>query len=141
LEASLEAESDAYSPNYTKETAAEIAVNEEISAEQHRPYTSATDKPYEDWYQVELATGPHSLSFTQVVSTQQVSVQVIDPRGENLGNGYSSNTGALFDYEFEVKNAGTHFIKVGDFRGGPDGFAVGKRPASLSEQYVFSVIE
>ena len=141
LEASLEAESDAYSPNYTKETAAEIAVNEEISAEQHQPYTSATDKPYEDWYQVELATGPHTLSFTQVVSTQKASVWITDPRGENLGSGYAANAGALFDYEFEVKNAGTHYIRVADFSSGPGSFSVGKRRASLSEQYVFSVIE
>jgi hypothetical protein len=141
LEASLEAETDAYSPNYTKETAAEIAVNEEISAEVHQPYTSATDKPYQDWYQVELATGQHTLSFTQVVSSQQVSVRIVDSRGENVGNDYAANAGALFDYEFAVKNAGVHFISVADFRGAPGSFAVGKRRASLSEQYVFSVIE
>ena len=141
LAASLETESDAYSPNYTKATAAEIAVNEEISAEVHQPYTSAMDKPYEDWYQVELATGQHTLSFTQVVSTQEVFVKILNPRGENIGTGNARNAGALFDYEFQVKDAGPHFISVSDFRGAPGSFDVGKRPASLSEQYVFSVIE
>jgi hypothetical protein len=141
LEASLETESDAYSPNYSKETAAEIAVNEEITAEVHRPYSSATDKPYVDWYQVELATGPHTLSFTQVVSSQMVHASIVDPRGENRANDYAANAGALLDIEFTVKNAGIHYINVGDFRSGPSSFAVGERPAALSEQYVFSVIE
>lgn len=141
LDANLETESDAYSPNQTKETAAEIAANEEITAEVHQPYTSANDKPYEDWYRVELAAGQHTLSFTRVVSSQQVSVQIINPRGENVGGGHARNAGALFDYPFEVKNAGTHFIRVADFFDAPGSFSVGKRRASLSEQYVFSVIE
>jgi hypothetical protein len=92
-------------------------------------------------YQVELAAGPHTLSFTQVVSTQMVHASIVDPRGENIGNDYAANPGALFDYEFTVKNAGIHFINVADFVRGPDSFAVGNRPAALSEQYVFSVIE
>jgi hypothetical protein len=141
LEASMETESDAYSPNYSKETAAEISVNEEITAEVHRPYSSDTDKPYQDWYQVELATGPHTLSFTQVVSSQMVHASIVDPRGVSIGNDYAANAGALFDLEFNVKNAGIHFINLGDFARGPASFAVGERPAALSEQYVFSVIE
>ena len=141
ITASLTTEGDTHSPNQTKDTAAQIKVNEEVVGETHRAYRNANDKPFEDWFQVELAPGAHTISFTQVVSSQQVWVGVTNPRGESVTNGYARNAGALFDLAFDAKIAGTYFFRVADFNSGPSSFVVGKEPAHVSGSYAFTIVE
>ena len=137
----LQPEADPYSPNGSSDDAAEISVNEPITAEFHQPYSAATAQAYEDWYRVSLAVGPHKIAFSEVVTSQRVQVSVTNPRGEHVEGGAALNPGALLDLSFDAKLAGPYLISVSDFEAGPGSFSVGKKPAALSQSYTFEVIE
>jgi hypothetical protein len=141
VDATMETEADQYSPNQTAETAAEIPVNEEITAEFHQPYTDDANQPFADWYSAELSEGAHTISFSQVVATQRLDVEIKNPRGEKIASGYSANGGALFDLDFEASMPGTYQFLVTDFIRGPGSFATGNRPAWLTQSYRFEIIE
>jgi hypothetical protein len=141
LTAALETEQDPYSPNYTKEAAAKIAVNAATTAEMHQPFTSSTDRPYVDWYQAELAAGAHTVSFTHVPSSRRVLLKVVDSRGQNLASGSAANAGALYDLKFAAATAGTYFVSVSDYSSSPGSFSVGQKPAVLADSYTFSIVE
>jgi hypothetical protein len=141
VDATLETETDEYSPNQTAETAAKIPVNEEITAEFHQPYSDAANQPFADWYSAELSEGEHTISFSQVVATQRLDVDVKNPRGETIASGYSTNAGALFDLDFQANMPGTYRFLVNDFIRGPGSIATGNRPAALTQSYTFKIIE
>jgi hypothetical protein len=141
VDAKMETETDEYSPNQTAETAAEIPVNEEITAELHQPYTDAANQPFADWYSAELSEGAHTISFSEVVATLRLDVEIKNPRGEKIASGYSANGGALFDLDFEANMPGTYQFLVTDFIRGPGSFATGNRPAALTQSYTFEIIE
>jgi hypothetical protein len=141
VDATLETETDEYSPNQTAETAAKIPVNEEITAEFHQPYSDAANQPFADWYSAELSEGAHTISFSQVVATQRLDVDVKNPRGETIASGYSTNAGALFDLDFQANMPGTYRFLVNDFIRGPGSIATGNRPAALTQSYTFKIIE
>jgi hypothetical protein len=141
VDAKLETETDEYSPNQTAETAAKIPVNEDITAEFHQPYSDAANQPFADWYSAELSAGAHTLSFSEVVATQRLDVEIRNARGEKIASGYSTDRGALFDLDFEANTPGIYKVLVNDFIRGPGSFATGNRPASLAQSYTFKIIE
>lgn len=141
VDAKMETETDEYSPNQSQETAAEIPVNEDITAEFHQPYSDSANHPFWDWYAAELSEGDHTISFSKVVDSQRVDVEVRNPRGEKIASGYAQNGGALFDLGFKANMPGTYVFLVTDFINGPGSLTIGNRPAALSQSYTFKIIE
>ena len=133
-------EDDAFEPNNERADAAEISLNEDVNAQFWIPYVSNSEKSPDDWYKVDLEEGEATFKLTQVPENLRFSIRVQGPTFSNVGNTNTPNAGALHEWKFDVKDAGTHYFQVephfpNDL--GPDFW--NKTPKSLTEQYTFQI--
>lgn len=131
---------DPYEPNETKDTAALIMPNQDISTQMQRPYTTAADSTCVDWFKVDLAAGAHALSFTHLPDDVRPEVSIIGPDGGNVARMYGKNAGALFDLSFTA-SAGAHYVSVANYGGCPPSFFVGSTLDSLTDVYTFKITQ
>lgn len=132
---------DPYEPNDSKDTAALVTVNQDVTAQLQRPYTTAADTTCADWYKVNLAAGAHTLTFSHVPDDARPDVAIVGPSGTNVASAYARNNGALFDIAFTAATAGTYTISLSDFDGCPPSFYVGSSLDSLTDVYTFKIVE
>ena len=132
---------DPYEPNDSKDTAALVTVNQDVTAQLQRPYTTSADTTCADWYTVNLAAGAHTLTFTHVPDDARPDVAIVGPTGTNVASAYARNKGALFDIAFTAATAGTYTMSLSDFDGCPPSFYVGTSLDSLTDVYTFKIVE
>ncbi len=135
----VETENDAYEPNNTKMTARQIATGMTYSGIVLDPWVSDLERPRQDWFAVDLAVGPVTVSFTAVPSEGRLNVSRVNPAGATTNMG-SNTVGAIRDYTFTTTEAGTYYLMFEPFSG-IAGFSSGAKPAYLSEPYSFRVTQ
>lgn len=133
-------ENDPYEPNNVRDDAAEVNVNEDIKGQHWIPYVSASDQNADDWFKVDLAAGQATLKLTQMPENLRFELQVVGPTFNNIGTSQSPNAGALHTWDFNVTEAGTHYIRVSNYfsnKRGPKFW--NEKPKSLTEQYTLRI--
>lgn len=141
LTATVEAEQDVFEPNDDHDHASDIEVNQDVTAQFHAAYRSATDDSAVDWYQATLAAGPHTLHVSHVPDDIRLEIAVRDPTGGNAGSDYAANQGQIFDLPFDAPTAGIYQFDFGFFSDRPPSFTVGNAPDSYADTYTFKIEE
>lgn len=134
---SVTAEDDLYEPNQSREDAAPIALNTDITAQMIVPYVSATDRSSEDYYLVELAEGSAVFRLLNTPSNLRYGVDLL-PIGEGSTSIIANTTrGDTGSWEFDVPTAGAYAIGIRDIENVGSFFSA--PAAHLSESYSFRV--
>jgi len=112
---------DAYEPNDTKDTAKPIALATPIMAFLSAGYIAEPYKgeAFVDWYSVPLAVGAATIKLANMPTDIAGDVQLFDPRGEKVGEMYTTTNGANVMLTADVMTAGTYKLMVEPFSGGP----------------------
>jgi hypothetical protein len=133
------AENDAHEPNNTKETATVIQRDSVTSGIVSMPWVSATNRPVQDWFAVDLDVGSTTVGFTAVPSTGRILVSRVAPNGATTSIG-SNASGATGDFPaFTVTQAGTYYF-VFEPSSGITNMSV-TLPPYLSQPYSFRVTQ
>lgn len=139
FELSVTPENDEHEPNNERSQAAQVNLNEDIKGQFWVPYTSDTDRAADDWFKADLAVGKATVKFTHVPENQGYTVKILDKDGKDVTEVWGSNAGAIWEEEFDVETAGTHYFHLMNYGSSDlEGIIVGE-PKSLTEQYSFRI--
>jgi len=134
-------EDDPYEPNNDEDQARTIPLDTDISAQLIEPYTSATDHPIDDWYQVDLEAGEGTFNLLENPDSGRMSVQLVTLLGVSDSIA-APLEGVRGPFPFTIEEQGTYLIHVtrqASAAGGYAPFASGAVPAHVAEPYVFRV--
>jgi hypothetical protein len=111
---SVTPENDEYEPNPSRDEAAPIALNTDITAQLIVPYVSTSDRSADDYYQVELAEGSAIFRLLSTPSNLRYRVRLL-PIGEGATQTVANTTvGDTGSWEFDVPTAGAYAVSVED---------------------------
>ena len=133
----VRAEDDAHEPNNTRETAAPISLNTDVSAQIMIPFASAAEQVAMDWYSVPLEVGPASVNVSAAPGGGRIRIMRY-----NAAN-VPSTVVALVEgqtgvFDFTIAAAGTYYFLFERYTGF-EAFSQGAEPAFLSQPYTFRV--
>jgi hypothetical protein len=138
IKTSLTTEADGYEPNNVREDAAAIQPGREISAQFLVPYVSTDEQAAVDWYKLDLAPGTHVFKLTSVPEDLFIDVDITDSARVAIDSGRAPNTGATFQFSFEVAKAGSYVFNVTNVVSVPV-LITGAKRHFLSESYKFQI--
>lgn len=134
---SVTAEDDAYEPNPSRDEAAPIALDTDVTAQMIVPYVSATERSSEDYYLVELVEGTAVFRLLSTPSNLRYQINLL-PIGEGATSLIANTTlGDAGSWEFDVPATGFYAIGLRDLE---NLGAVFQTPeAHLFESYSFRI--
>jgi hypothetical protein len=133
------AEKDPHERNNERDAAATITAGSEVRAQLMVPYTTDADRSSEDWYALDLGAGAHTVRVSAVAQEVYLSIDVLDGSGVAVDSADAPNRGAIFDFDFEAKTAGTFFFRFRAHAGELPAIGSGKLPKFLGDEYVFTI--
>lgn len=134
-------EQDDYEPNQDHQSAAAIAVGQEVIAQMVIPYTSSTDQNEEDWFTIDLASGMTTLEVSQIPADLRLWINLHDDEGTPLQNEITSAGQFRATVELDVLDGGQYYLRFLGYRAA--GFGSHARPGEhlgyFEEPYIFRV--
>ncbi|HKO50823.1 MAG TPA: hypothetical protein VJV79_24050 [Polyangiaceae bacterium] len=139
IDVSVSAEADEHEPNNDRASATPIEPASEISAQLILPYVSQTDQQTQDWYEIQLAAGTHTLQMTAVPTDLYPTIQVSSVTEVIIAdNKRGANKGAEFSFTFTVKEAGSYYVMIYNWAASRV-VSSGTKAASYAEPYTFQI--
>jgi hypothetical protein len=135
----VRAEDDAHEPNNTRETAAPITLNADVSAQIMIPFASAAEQTAVDWYSVPLEAGAASVSVSATPGGGRIRITRYNSANvpTTLITLVEGQTG---DFDFNIAEAGTYYFLFERYQGF-EAFSQGAEPAFLTQPYTFRIVQ
>jgi hypothetical protein len=134
------AENDAYEPNDDRNSPADIALDDLISAQLLRPYVSQIDIPSEDWFALELTQGEATLEVVTAPEVARMLISLTNPSNATSSLRVTSPAETP-TVEFNVPTTGTYRLTFAPFTNTVESFSTGAKPDNLTSLYSFRVTQ
>jgi hypothetical protein len=138
LKFTLTAEQDPHEPNNDCDSATPIALGEEVTAQFIRGYASQSQKGADDWYKLDLAHLPSTLTLLTVPSNGRLVISRVNSSGV-VATIKTTNTGEFGPFPFTPAADGTFCIHFAPFASTFAAFASGAMPSSMRDSYSFRI--